>query len=928
MIMMTVKEMREIAKANGIVGYSKMKKAELEKVIADIINNATDEMVEEVVSTDNSIYAHETTPADGQGLCSLIYGAYLACSLRVITENELDRLESMLQTIATIDELIDNRNAMKIVNRIPKAFQVRHKHTGTKGMLLVFPLELVNETNGIDVVITKGLSKYGNQSWDTADIEVCAYLKKKSEWVNLNVQFINALTNYENPTFLLPIVDYWHNMAVNTLSDDIAKLKFHNIVSQFGEEEKDNDLRLATALRTNISLKDERYMVSLAKDQYEKFYTGLMTGRMAVNGIYSYMITDPVYMLNQLFNTKLEGELQSGEYWCNGKTCLAGLFRSPMIAPFEAQRVQLVSHEFYDVFYKDITIFNGYDGAWELMSGADFDGDTCACIPNDTELGAIVVSAIKERDYVILHEGKSAQKAEFNADTFWADLAHYNSTVARCDRTGIITNHATKAIEMWHHLKNCLYYARKNGCVGIYMVHPNQCQKDDAGNIVNSNPRSIMINGEKWFAMRGLVYANKDTGFKWVEEYRTGKYTFAEVEELMAKYMLKVEYLNPVQGDEIDGAKTGYYPELFKEIEIPFQSEQTSARNKAVGKEVSKTALKNSYISYSPLGIVFKYAEQKYNEFKAILEGKTSDKYGLLLNLLTEEETAQLNKAVSYSGQIMSLVDYIKIRRQEFGKKMYAVRCNSSLTDEEKMREYSALKDGIDLMENGQIVHHKGERECLVELANALKVTEDVVAVACYVATNERNSNQNENLSYGWILFDQLLAVFARGNNSVTLYKVPDYTENVTVKGGELFVNDKKFAEVDAEDCAFVPVQNISGRLFAMVRKNATRKVTGKANAGIIVNTGSLIGFKYNGESVESFKNALRATEYQFVVDYDETQNICAYVNGKKFCRLSASDATSRNIGSLVGHTVKAIGSPNLEEYPSSMKNLMVRVLQ
>jgi hypothetical protein len=460
------------------------------------------------------------------------------------------------------------------------------------------------------------------------------------------------------------------------------------------------------------------------------------------------------------------------------------------------------------------------------------------------------------------------------------------------------------------------------------MFHPNQCQKDDAGNIINTNPRSVVINGEKLFGMRGLVYANKDTNFQWVEDYPCGRHSFEEIEDLMQKYMLKVEYLNPIQGDEIDGAKTGYYPELFKEIEIPFQSEQTSARNKAVGKEVSKTALKNSYVSYSPLGIIYKYAEQKFAEFSEALEGKTSDKYGMLLNLLTEEETVQLNKKVSYGGQIISLIDYIKIRRQEFGKKMFEVRRNSSLTDEEKMREYSALKDGVDILVNGETVHQKGEREQLVELANALSVSDELIAVACYVATNERNSNQNENLSYGWILFDQLLSVFARGNNQVTLYKVPDYTETVTIKNGNLYVNDKKFAEVDAEDCNYVPVQNISGRLFAMVRKNETRKVTGKATAGIVVNTGTLIGFKYNGESVESFKNALRATEYQFVVDYDETQNICAYVNGKKFCRLSASDATSRNIGSLVGHTVKAIGSPNLEEYASSMKNLMVRVLQ
>ena len=918
---MTVAELKAEAKNLNLVGYSKLKKAEL---ISLIENAASNEMISSV--TDNSIYSHETTPADGQGLIGLVYGAFLSCSLRIITDNELDKFETLYNSVASIDDLLANRELMKIVNRIPKAFQVRHKHTGTKGMFLVFPLELVEQTKDIDIVITDGLSKYGNQSWGTTDIEVCAYLKKKAEWVSLNVQFINALINYTEPTFLLPIVDYWHSQAVETLTNDIAKLKFHNIVSSFGGED-DNDLRLATALKTNISLKNERYMVNLASEQYNKFYTGLMTGRMMVPGIYSYMLTDPIYMLNQLFNTRLEGELKSGEYWCNGKTCLAGLFRSPMIAPFEAQKVQLVSHKFFDVFYRDVTIFNGHDGAWELMSGADFDGDTCACIPNDTDMGNIIVSAIKEQDYVILHESKSAQKVQYNADTFWADLAKYNSTVARADRTGLITNHATKAVEMWHHLKNVLYYAKKNDCVGIYMYHPNQCRKDENGNIINTNPHTVMINGEKWFGMRGLVYANKDTGFKWVEEYPCGKHSFEDIEELMYKYMLKVEYLNPIQGDEIDGAKTGYYPELFKAIEIPFQSEQTTARNIAVGKTVSKTAKKNSYVSYSPLGIIYKYAEQKYNEFKELLESKTADKMGLLMNLLTAEESAQLNTNLQVGNDVMSLIDYIKLRRTEFGKQMYAVANDHALTEEEKIQKYSALKNGIDLIENGEVVHHKGEIETLVDLAGMLNVSEEVIAVACYIATNERNGQQNSGLGYGWMLFDQLLSVFARDNEQVVLYRVPGNTETVAVANGELFINGKKFTSVEAVDCDYVPVQNINGRLFALVRKNKIAKTTGNAVSGIIVNTGVLMGFKYNGESVDSFKQTIVANGYQFVVNYDDESNICAFVNGKLFCRLSSTGADSRNIGSLVGHTVKVVKSPNYEEYAGGIKNLMVQVI-
>ena len=872
------------------------------------------------VNIDNAreIYVRTTTPADGQGLISVIYGAYLACSLRIISENELDILEEEMSKVKNTEEMLGNRRLMKIVNKIPKAFQVRHKHTGIKGMFLVFPLELVDQTKNLDIIVTDGLSKYGNGSWESTDLEVCAYLKRKNEWVALNVQFINALTNYDNPSFLTPIVDYWHNMAMSTLDDDIMKLKFHNIVSSFGDESEDNDLRLATALKTCISLKNEKYMLKLASDQYKKFYEGLMTGRMKVQGLYSYMITDPLYMLNQLYGTNLP-ELKAGQYWMNGKQCKAGLFRSPLIAPFEAQKVQLVSHEFFDVFYKDITIFNGHDGIWELMSGADFDGDTCACIPEDTALGKIIVDAIQDSEYVILHEAKSAKEVKYNAETFWKDLASYNATVARADRTGIITNHATKAIEMWHHLKSCMYYAKRNGCKGLYLAHPNELPKDEYGKIVNNNPHSIIVNGEKLFAIRGLVYADKENNFAWTEMYKTGKYSFDEVEELMKKFMLKVEYLNPIQGDEIDGAKTGYYPELFKAIEIPFQSEQTTNRNKIVGKSVSKTAMNNSYISYSPLGIVFKYAESKYNEFLSAVEGKATDKVALLKNLLTEEEDAQLRMSVNDNGNIKSLIEYLKERKSAYGKKIYSIVQDTSLTSEEKMTKISAHRDGVDILENGNIKHYKGEREILLDIAKAIGITEELMAVACYIATNI-NASSNSSLAYGWLLFDQLLSVFARNNAQVIMYKVPNYTENVSIVNGNLLVNDKKYGTVDAKDCSYVPVRNINGRLFALVRKNEELEIIGRAITGSIHEI-KVLGFKYQNQSVASFKEAYCVAKQIDIVDIEGTPY--AFINDIKFAQVQGFTTNE-----LVGHSVVTAPSPNYKETEASMMGLCVRVIR
>lgn len=911
---MTVKELRNEAKVLGCTGYSSLKKDELIVLI-------------ESKSVKN-IYERSTTPADGQGLCSVLAGAALANCAGVISENELIRIQQLLGTCKSLVDMLSNRELMKLVNRVPKVFQVRHKHSGIKGLFVVYPLEFIKDTKDTQFIVTDGLSKYGNGKWDSTDIEICAYLKKKSEYVKMNVQFINALINYDDPRFLKPIADYWHGEAMRTLTDDLAKLKFHNVITSFGEESTENDLKLSTMLKTSITLKNERYALQLAREQYEKFYRDLKCGRLPVEGRYSYMITDPAFMLNQLYEANIADELQSGEYWMNGKTCKAGLFRSPLIAPFEAQKVQLVSHDFYDMFYRDITIFNGYDGIWELMGGADFDGDTCACIPEDTVHGKIIVDAIADCPYYILHEGKSAQKSLYTKETFGHDLAVYNSTVAKADRTGVITNYATKSIEMWHNLNGFIIFAKLNGCEGLYLAHPNNLPKGEDGYVLNVNPFVKMINGKKLFVVRGLVKTTKETNYKWVEEYPCGEYSFDAVEDIMHKFMLKVEYLNPVQGDEIDGAKTGFYPEIILAIMVAYQSIQTTMRNELVGKTITKTARINSYVSYSPLGIIFKYVEGLEKEFFDKLDGKANDKSGLLKNLLTAEETKKLGMNVKINDQIISLIDYLKQRKSNYGKAMFAIRSDKGLSEEEKIREMIALRDGSDILQNGTTVHHKGEKEILVDIAKSLGMSDELMAVACYIASNEKDNNQNQSLSYGWILFNELIAVFARNNDSVNLYRVPSYTEDVAICKGKLLVNGKPVGSVDAEDCTFVPVQNINGRLYALVKKTAQQKKTVTTISNTQYDCGMLAGFKYNGQSVETFKAATREHSYQFDVYYDADNNICAFVDGQLFCRLSSIDACSRNINELVGHKVQIIASPSYEETEATMKHLVVTVVR
>ena len=878
----------------------------------------------------DDFYARKTTPFDGQGVVDLSVGAKWALLLGTINKLEFDyiieRYDKMTKLKHFYETMNNDRKFSHIFKKISKVVQLRERTNGVKGTVIVAPLKLFYKICGIEdgptIILPKSLTKYGDKDWSDPDLEICAWLKPKSGWASLNVQFINSLTNYDDPTFLKPLVDYHHNKVMATLSSDLDKLVYHNIRGMMDDTE-DNELRLSIALRNNISLKNERYINKLAMRQYMKTYDELVTGRPKIEGVYSYQCGDVINFFNRVFGVTLPiPELTTGEYWCNGKTCQAGLFRSPLISPFEAQKVDLISHEFYDIWFKDVIIFNSYDGIWELMGGSDFDGDICLCCPSDTEMGKIVVDTIEDFDYVMLHESKSAQYVKFNPETIWEDMAEYDSKNSNPDRTGLITNYATKHLEMYHHLKGIMYYAKRNGCMGFDFVHPAKLSRDSFGNPSNFNPHSEIIDGEKRFMVKGLAFAEAESDFKKWNDIFVGKKSFEEVSTLMYKFLLANLGLNPTQGDEIDGAKTGYYPEIFKWMVILLKSTQSIIRDEIIGKPISKTTRFNSYTSYAPIAIMATYAQKKREEFLEAVNDIVSDKLAMLLNLLTDDERRGLNSIVINKGNTMSLIDYIRERRDVFGNMKHDILVDKGLSSDEKKAKLSAITDGVDILQNGTLVHYKGEKEKLISIANSIGISEEIMAVACYVATNSKNNHNNENLAYAWMLFDQLISVFARGNEQVGMYKVPTYAEEVKVKDNCLYVNDCKFANVQAVDQIAV-LKEIDGKRYALVKKNTSTKTVGIAESNDCYTIGALAGFKFNNESLETFKEKLLKANNTVDIDYDSDKNVVILIDGKQCCR-ALSNKNSISIGDLVGHSVKLL---KYEECDNSIKNLTVRVI-
>lgn len=897
--MATVKELKEIAKVNGIVGYSKMNKSQLEDAIAKVAANE--------IATPSVVEERNTVPGDGMMICSFTYAAAMACAMRVITENEYEVFRSHIATVNSLDEAFEDIKLRKLIQKVPSVFQIRHE--GCKGIMVKYPLEFVEGLKDKDIVVTEGARKFASLNWNESPLEICNYLKRKDEWVALNPQFIQAL-KFDNPNALIPVVDFWFNKLEESVNDIAKAQEFHGIISSV-DGASDTNSNLVVALRNSSDLVDDFQIINWRKAQYEKFITDMKVGRILVPGEYTYMVCDPAYMLNSIYNLNLDA-LKSGEYWFNNHVGFAGAFRSPLIAPFEAQKFSCVAREDF-WYYKDIVVFNGFDGSWENMGGGDFDGDTCAIVPDNTDLGKIVVDGIRSMNYVVWEPGLSAVKEEFS----WENLAKFNAKVAKVDRTGIITNYASRAMDISNHLESCIYFAKLMNCVGIYMIHPSQVE-----NSSEMKPHVVEINGQRYFAIRGFVHATEEK--KVVRYDNDGAYgikTFEETQKIADEYLAKVEYLRLMQGREIDSAKTGVAAEglsgkdFVDSVKVEFTPQEMITRVEVLGRPVAKFAKLNKYQSLSPLARVHDYVEQKSTDFMNRFSNG-SDKVALLLKLLSAEETAQLKMNVTYSnGTVMTLLDYLKARKAEYGRKMSEI-FKSDLEDEE-------LKDIVANFKDAEI-------EALYQLADILKVSVEVIAVACYIAAYSKDGNFDRGLTYGWLMFNELLSVFTRNNKKYELYRLPRNAEEVSISGGYIYVNEKKYAPIDnVDDSEYVPVQLINGKPYALIHKRSDKVVEIKKSeieSGCIYTIDMIYGFRYSCGSKDEWKRIVKENGYAFTVDFDANSRLSILVNGVIIGAVKTTVADLK-VNELVGHTVKIISSPNYKETESTIANLVVKVV-
>lgn len=823
------------------------------------------------------------TPGDGQMIGSFEFHAMIAVGMRIISENEYTEFKELWEACGKdVSKVGIGSKLYKLINRIPSVFQIRHG--SKKGICVRYNLEAIDRTKNIDAIVPKSVRKFVDGDWNSFPLEICNYLKRKKEWVALNPQFIGAL-QYENPNALNDIVRYWLDYAEASLNDHAKAQQFHGIIKSSDEDEDTVASNLTAALRF-VDLINESQVCNWRKDQYRKFFKDMQIGRILVPGVYSYMICDPAFLVARTYGIDVP-HLATNEYFFNGKEgCNCGLFRSPLIHPSEAQRVQLCNKENY-WYYQNVMIFNGYDGIWDRMGGADFDGDICAIIPDDTEFGRIVCSGIKDYGYDIVIPSIGAKEVPFTLDNL---IKHLVKT-AHPDRTGKITNESMSALDIANHLRGLLYFAKTfYKCETITFIHPKMFG-ENLGRKHQGEAR-LNANNQRTLCTKGFVTVamDRDSGIKFGEISILGEKTFDEVAKTIEYYEDLAGSGKVCVGMEIDGAKTGVYAEGIDGTRYPdalqmkYCAHHSISRKESLGRPVSDAHRLNTYHSLSALGrihdLVGDWDTPGSNAYKINEQlSSGSNKMFLLYSLLTDEERGYLNLRWNMTdGTVQGLVDMFKARKKAYNTDIRNLIMNTS--DSEQTLAMRTRKER--------------EIEEIYALCKSINVPTHVGAVAAYIATYDKDSKQNNALTYGWLLFDELLSVFSRGNSKFELFRLPANVESVRIESGNLYVNDRKYMSINAEDCDAVPIKVINCRNYAHIHKKVQR-IEAQRGVNVVYNstvyTIGAFGFKHHiaagaGDLKQVWKQIIAQNGYVCDITMDATNRAVISVNGKSIAAL------------------------------------------
>ncbi len=211
------------------------------------------------------------------------------------------------------------------------------------------------------------------------------------------------------------------------------------------------------------------------------------------------------------------------------------------------------------------------------------------------------------------------------------------------------------------------------------------------------------------------------------------------------------------------------------------------------------------YTGNSPMEQLHQYAESFW---KSITEGevvKPNTMLEVIGSTLTEVERNAFESVKN------TVIEYERLYRNET-RNIIGLMNEGVISDEEQKLMFEELIE----------VHRNSLKSLLGD-----DVTSDVVAYACYYASNFRKNADGSNekvsgkRSYGWVCYyPETLALLYRNNNGMSLIALPDKEmDNVEIVNGELLIDGKFVQTVEYPDGSY-SIKVIDDKPFIIVPKN------------------------------------------------------------------------------------------------------------
>lgn len=343
---------------------------EAEREVYVMINKGTKKEPKYAIVKKNKVI--KTEVCDGQGTMSLLCANKVSMKLGLISapdylffKNHVSAVRDVKEMVDKIDRTDDEERVIRIFNKIPKAYQIRHG-SADKGLLVVFDHDLYGYKE--DIVLTSSMRKEGaDEADENMPLLIASWQKPLKDKAFMNYQFWNSLDLKDDDIRDIAESLLKENIDNGILVDANKALKFLGLISNIGDEDKDDKKLLVSKITRVLTIEPEmikdRKIIEGIKSLIAEFLKQMKFGRIPVDGSFCYFLTDPKYMFG-------DKALNAGEYYFNNTIDTYAVFRSPLIYRGEALKLNTIEHNDY-WYLKDIIIFNAFDDSLQRAGGAN-----------------------------------------------------------------------------------------------------------------------------------------------------------------------------------------------------------------------------------------------------------------------------------------------------------------------------------------------------------------------------------------------------------------------------------------------------------------------------------------------------------------------------------------------------------------------------